>query len=60
MIFYVYSKTDGSYLYRDSGYIDGALIDMGDDKDYTLTPPPDYEKVWRWIDSKWTTDDTAN
>ena len=56
MILYIYSKDSGIYLYRDNGNVDGALYDMGDDKDFTLTPPPDYDQSWYWVDNKWITD----
>lgn len=56
MILYIYSKDSGIYLYRDNGNVDGALYDMGDDKDFTLTSPPDYDQPWYWVDSKWTTE----
>lgn len=57
---YVYDKNTAGYLYSDTGIADYVIHDLGNDKDFTLTPPPDYEHQWRWIDSKWTTEDTAN
>ncbi|UNU74094.1 hypothetical protein LU293_04150 [Moraxella nasovis] len=52
---YVYDKTTGQYLYQDVGNPNGVIRDLSDDKDFTLTPPPDNVKPWRWIDDKWIT-----
>lgn len=57
---YVYKLADGRFMYEDTGLAQYVIHDLGNDKDFTLTPPPDYEHQWRWVDSKWTTDDTAN
>lgn len=57
---FIYQKSDGSFIYKDVGSIEFVIKDLGIDKDFTLTPPPDYDHKWRWIDSKWTKDDTAN
>lgn len=50
---YIYQKSDGQYLYTDIGDPDSVIDDLTDDKDFTLTPPPDDEKQWRWVDSEW-------
>lgn len=50
---YIYKKSDGSYLYTDVGNPDLVIKDLGDDKDFTLTPPPDNSKQWRWVDGQW-------
>ena len=50
---YVYKKSDGSFLYEDIGNPDHIISDLGDDKDFTLTAPPDSSKQWRWIDGNW-------
>lgn len=60
MRLYIYRLSDGLFMYEDIGSTQGIIYDLGNDKDFTLTPPPDYEHQWRWVDSKWTTDDTAN
>lgn len=57
---YVYRKDTGKYKYEDVGSYDGVIHDLGVDLDFTLTPPPDYDHVWRWIDAKWVADNTAN
>lgn len=59
VLLYIYEKNTGLFMYADSGDPNLILHDLGDDKDFTLTPPPDDKHQWRWIDSKWTTDDTA-
>lgn len=61
MQIHVYNKNSGQYISSLSGDIDMLMLNIQDHQDYTLTaPPPDYDHEWRWIDSKWTTDDTAS
>ena len=55
---YLYNKEDrkfshimGGHAFLVTEYIDEYL-------DYTLTPPPDYNHVWRWIDAEWVADPT--
>ena len=51
---YIYRKSDGVFLYQDIGNPNNIIADLGDDKDFTLTPPPDStNKQWRWINGKW-------
>lgn len=50
---YIYDKTSKLFLYQDIGNPDFVIADLGDDKDFTLTPPPDSEKQWRWVDGRW-------
>lgn len=50
---YIYNKSDGLYQYTDMGVVDDIINDIGDDKDYTLTPPPDTSKQWAWVDGRW-------
>ena len=51
---YVYKKIDGSFLYEDTGSLEGILLDLGQDKDFTLKPyPSDSEYIYRWIDNDW-------
>lgn len=56
---YVYSKKSGAICYEDTGTPSDVINDIKDDMDFTLTPPPDYDRVWRWIDDKWIADNTA-
>lgn len=50
------------YLYRKDTLVFSHMLmvsmelfieNIGDVYDFTLTPPPDYENQWRWIDDKW-------
>lgn len=50
---YIYDKNTGEYLYQDTGNPEYVIKDLGDDKDFTLTAPPDNTKVWRWINGAW-------
>ena len=50
---YIFNKSTGEYLYQDTGNPENIVNDLGDDKDFTLTPPPDDTKVWRWVDNHW-------
>lgn len=50
---YVYKKSDGSFLYEDIGNPDYVIADLDNDKDFTLTPPPDNTKQWRWVEDEW-------
>jgi len=51
--FYVYEKNTCKFRYEISGVIDQALMNISDNEDFTLTPPPDYENQWRWVKNKW-------
>ncbi len=56
---YIYDEK-GLYRYSRKGDISTTMNSSERAKEkYTLTPPPDDKHQWRWIDSKWTTDDTA-
>ena len=57
---YVYNKNTRQFLYCDSGAEGDVVRDSENDKDFTLTPPPNGDCIWYWIDDKWTTDNTAN
>ncbi|SIS09733.1 hypothetical protein SAMN02745664_1395 [Moraxella cuniculi DSM 21768] len=50
---YIYQKSDGLFLYQDIGNPDSVISDLGDDKDFTLTAPPDNTKQYRWLDGAW-------
>ena len=55
MKLYIYRTLDGLFLYEDTGSTNGIIHDLGEDedKDFTLTPPPDSVHQWVWIDTKW-------
>ena len=50
---YKYEKATGRYIGSDAGLPGYVIGDMLDDVDFTLTPLPDYDHVWRWVDTKW-------
>lgn len=50
------------YLYRKDTLVFSHMLmvsmdlfveNIDEEYDFTLTPPPDYEKQWRWIDDRW-------
>lgn len=50
------------YLYRKDTLVFSHMLmvsmdlfveNINEEYDFTLTPPPDYENQWRWIDDKW-------
>lgn len=53
MILYIYDKDSKLLVYQDSGSPENILNDIPNNYDFTLTPPPDYDHVWRWVDTKW-------
>ena len=53
MNIYVYEDETGEFKYQDSGAPKYIIRDIPSDCDFTLTPPPDYNHVWRWIDTEW-------
>ena len=50
---FVYNKTTGQFLYKDVGSINSIMLDLTDDKDFTLTQPPNYDKAWYWYNNQW-------
>lgn len=50
---YIYDKASGLIVREDFGLISHVIKDMPDNCDFTLTPPPDYDHVWRWVDTEW-------
>lgn len=50
---YVYDVQSKRLMYEDSGSVEYIIYDLGDDKDFTLTPPPDGDRLWYWVDDKW-------
>lgn len=54
---YIYRVTDGCFICEDIGPEQYVTSDITDDRDFTLTPPPDYEHVWRWVEDKWIADE---
>lgn len=56
---FVYQRSDGLLVYESLGTAKYVIYDILPEHDFTLTPPPDYDHVWRWIDDKWIADNTA-
>ena len=56
---YIYRKLDSVFVKEDVGSEGHVMNDLASDMDFTLTSPPDYDHVWRWIDDKWIADNTA-
>lgn len=57
------------YILDKEGYLDCKRIGNPnnimyaieyEDKDFTLTQPPNTHEQWRWIDNKWVADNTAS
>ena len=52
---FIYRKLDGQFLYQDVGSINSIMLDITEDKDFTLTRPPNYDRVWYWYNNQWNT-----
>ena len=52
-ILFIYLKITGQFIYKDVGSINSIMLDLTDDKDFTLTQPPNYEQSWYWYDNQW-------
>ena len=50
---YLYKKSDLTYIGSDTGVYGNVVNDLIDRYDFTLVPPPDHMRVWRWVDTKW-------
>lgn len=50
---FVYRKIDGAFMYVAMGSTGGAINDLGDNLDFTLTPLPDHENQWYWKNDSW-------
>ena len=49
---YIFKKETGEYLYQDIGNPEYVIKDSGDDKDFTLTPPPSSKQNY-WYGGDW-------
>lgn len=54
---YLYNKEDNTFHHIEGGYTNAIIEYIDEGYDFTLTPPPDYDHVWRWIDDKWVADE---
>ena len=50
---YLYRKSNLKYIGSDTGVIENVVNDLKEEYDFTLTPPPDHDHVWRWVNYKW-------
>lgn len=50
---FVYDVATGRFLHQDVGSINSIMLDLTDDKDFTLTQPPNYEQSWYWYNNQW-------
>ena len=50
---FVYDVATGRFLHQDVGSINSITLDLTDDKDFTLTQPPNYEQSWYWYNNQW-------
>ena len=52
-ILFIYQIVDGKFLHQCTGSINSIMLDLTDDKDFTLTQPPNYDKAWYWYNNQW-------
>ena len=50
---YLYHKDTLVFIREDVGHSQYVIQDMPEYLEFTLTPPPDYDHVWRWIEYRW-------
>ena len=50
---YVYDKASGLLIREDFGLADYVIGDIKESTDFTLTPPPDMQHVWKWNGLEW-------
>lgn len=50
---YLYRKDTLVFSHMLMVSMDLFIENINEEYDFTLTPPPDYENQWRWIDDKW-------
>ena len=50
---YVYNKDSGEIVSEVSGMYKDVTSDIPETEDFTLTPPPDYVRSWRWLNTEW-------
>lgn len=51
---YIYRKSDGTFLYQDTGSLEGVLHDIDESLDFTMKPyPSGTGHTYRWIDNNW-------
>ena len=50
---YVFNSVTKIYSHKLKTQLDVLIDNMDTSYDYTLTPPPDYNHIWRWVGAKW-------
>lgn len=60
IILFVYLKKTGRLLYKDVGSINSIMLDITEDKDFTLTQPPNYDQQWYWYNNQWNDTEQSN
>ncbi len=50
---YVYNKETGFYMYSFSSIYEVVTINLKSDQEFTLTPPPEDDKMYRWVGTEW-------
>lgn len=55
---YIYCQNGGNFLRSRAGSTEAVMLTTeANSEEFTLTPPPDSEHVWRWVDDKWVADE---
>lgn len=50
---YIYESLSKVFYQELTGNKKYIFADIQDGFDFTLTPPPDYDRVWRWVGDEW-------
>ena len=50
---YIYKKSDGTFMYEDTGSLTGVLNDISENLDFTIKRYPLDGNRYRWIDNDW-------
>ena len=54
-------NNDGFWDCTRTGDIENVMYSVDiEEKDFTMTPPPDMKQPWRWVNNEWIADETAN
>ena len=50
---YIYNVQTCVFIQEVTGHGESVMANLKNGADFTLVPPPDYDHVWRWVDTKW-------
>lgn len=50
---YIYKKSDGTFMYEDTGSLTGVLNDISENLDFTIKRYPSDGNTYKWIDNDW-------